>query len=356
MEPLPLSEVVDELLVRTQKTMRVSMRRLADYIERHPLTAEAELQTMLERILLRVLLPILRKRYAEYGRRIQQQLSAWRAAVQMAQSESDLPAEIGYYHSRHMMQVLQRVAGRVAPYVARAILRGLQRGEDLPTTMQAVSRYLQGLAEYQLERIVRTETTRYYNYAIVYETAAYPEVAGYRYDVVQDDRTSDLCKTLIGKVVRRDQLRYVPPLHPNCRTQLVPLLSEDMPRARLAEPQDFNPAADLFGLIPPFLRERLLLGAANSPVAEFWQLWQQHENSIRKLCFSLARGDQLRGEDLYGETLMRAYERYYQYDPQRGATFEGWLYRIARSILINSASRTLHEVHVAQFERAEWQD
>ncbi len=355
MEPLPLSEVVDELLARTQKTMRASMRRLAAYIERRPFTPEGELQTMLERILLRVLLPILRKRYAEYGRAIQQQLAAWRASVQMAQSETDLAAEIGYWHSRYMMQVLQQVAARAAPYVAREILRGIARGDDRATTMQAISQYLQGLAEYQLERIVRTETTRYYNYAVVYETAAYPEVAGYRYDVVQDDRTSETCRALIGKVVRRDQLQYVPPLHPNCRTQLVPLLAEDMRAARHVEPQDYERVAPTFGGLPAFLKERLALGASVSPVAEFWELWNAHEDSVRKLCFSLVGGDQARGEDLCSETLMRAYERYYQYDPSR-STFAGWIYRIARSILINDASRQRHEVHVAQFERAEWQD
>jgi len=53
------------------------------------------------------------------------------------------------------------------------------------------------------------------------------DLIGYSYSAVLDNRTSHLCAPLHGKRVRREELLYVPPLHPHCRTILEPVYSFD---------------------------------------------------------------------------------------------------------------------------------
>ena len=350
-----IDDAADAVLGRVQRRAKSSMRRLSDYLKRHPLITEPELQQMLERIGMRLLIPPLRTALAELGKQIERDLRDWHARIQMAQAENSLPAEIGYWHSQHLQEVWRRVSRRKARQVAQRVIEGLEQGEQAADTMDAVAQILGNLAAHELERIVRTETTRYYNYAVVYETAGYPEVVGYRYAVVVDDRTSEVCRPLAGKVVRREQLQLVPPLHPNCRTILVPLLEEDMAGEPMVDPQrDYVPQAYVYGVLPRFLAQRLL-GIDVSSSAAFWRVWREHEQSIRKLCFSFAHGSQARGEDLYTETMLRAYDRYYQYDPKR-ATFLGWVYRIARSIYLNARKRESCEYHTVHFDGAEFED
>jgi SPP1 gp7 family putative phage head morphogenesis protein len=350
-----IDDAADAVLEHVQRRAKASMRRLSDYLKRHPLTTEPELQQMLERIGIRLLIPPLRSALAELGKQIERDLRKWQVSIQMAQAEDNLPAEIGYWHSQHLQEMWRRVSRRKARRVAQRVIEGLEQGEQAADTMDAVAQILGNLAAYELERTVRTETTRYYNYAVVYETAGYPEVVGYRYAVVEDDRTSKVCRSLAGKVVRREQLQLVPPLHPNCRTVLVPLLEEDMADKQLVDPEhDYEPQAYVYGILPRFLAQRLL-GIDVSPTNAFWRVWQEHEQSIRKLCFSIAHSRQVRGEDLYTETLLRAYDRYYQYDPKQ-STFLGWVYRVARSIYLNTLKRESCEHHTTHFDGAEFED
>jgi SPP1 gp7 family putative phage head morphogenesis protein len=350
-----IDDAADAVLGCVQHRAKASMRRLSDYLRRHPLTTEHELQQMLERIGIRLLIPPLRTALAELGKQIERDLRDWHASIQMAQAEDNLPAEVGYWHSQHLQEVWRRVSRRKARQVAQRVIEGLEQGEQATNTMDAVAQILGNLAAYELERIVRTETTRYYNYAVVYETASYPEVVGYRYAVVVDDRTSEVCRPLAGKVVRREQLQLVPPLHPNCRTILVPLLEEDMAGKPMVDPErDYEPLAYVYGILPRFLAQRLL-GIDVSPTATFWRVWQEHEQSIRKLCFSIAHSSQASGEDLYTEAMLRAYDRYYQYNPKQ-STFLGWVYRVARSIYLNARKRESCEYHTTHFDGAEFED
>jgi SPP1 gp7 family putative phage head morphogenesis protein len=340
---LDAEPITQDLTAALRKVMRVSVERILRTVKRNPYITELELRELLTRVGIRVLLPIMRRRYAEWGKSIQAALSDWRARATMAQDESSLPAEIGYWHSQELQRHWQSVASGLASRIAQRIVDGLRTGETMEQLMDGVEQILAQATDHQLERIVRTETTRYYNYALVWETATYPEVAGYRYSVVVDDRTSSTCKPLAGKIVRRAELRYIPPLHPNCRTVLVPLLAEDIPADN--QPPDMEQLGvynRMFARVPAFLLERLF-GVGSTPMQQFWDTWLRHEPNIRRLCFSLARGDQVRGEDLYTATMLRAHERYYQYDPARSA-FTSWAYHIARSIHLNTRKRDSREV------------
>lgn len=80
--------------------------------------------------------------------------------------------------------------------------------------------------EWEAERVSRTEGVRLTNYTLYSHYGDLGIVVGWRYDVVLDGRTSKICLPLANKVVRHTDRTLIPPLHPNCRTLLVPIFDE----------------------------------------------------------------------------------------------------------------------------------
>lgn len=80
-----------------------------------------------------------------------------------------------------------------------------------------------------LATVVRTKTTEVYNTArrSFWETdeTAKKLVVAYQFSAILDDRTSDICSELDGKIFETDDEinRITPPLHFNCRSLLVPI-------------------------------------------------------------------------------------------------------------------------------------
>jgi SPP1 gp7 family putative phage head morphogenesis protein len=75
---------------------------------------------------------------------------------------------------------------------------------------------------------------------VVYDDV--PNLIGYRFDGVDDDRITDLCEYLNGRIISKDDPildEYTPPFWYNCRTKLTPILTFDN------LPVDFVPHAIL---------------------------------------------------------------------------------------------------------------
>lgn len=253
----------------------------------------------------------------------------------------DLPQPLRDWLADHLAGVWRVVAQQIARDVAQRVAQGLAAGETLDQLMAGVQTLLNGFPAYRLERIARTETTRVYNTALVYEGLNAPEVAGYRYSVVLDDRTSSVCRPLAGKVVDKYALRFIPPLHPNCRTVLVPLLAGDLQSALGAGQglgyQDFAPSARAFGRLPQFLAE------LQASPERFWDLWRQHQHTIERYCFDIVGGREDDGKDLISDTMVRAYEQFTHYDATR-ASFSTWVWHIAVNLQRNKQRVRRREV------------
>lgn len=107
------------------------------------------------------------------------------------------------------------------------------------------------LRPYRLEAIARTETTAAYNQGRLVRARAELSrlVLGFRYDAILDERTSDVCRHLDGKVFRlndKDLDTLSPPNHVNCRSILVPVtISQDPPE--FVSSADKGRAKDLAG-------------------------------------------------------------------------------------------------------------
>ena len=76
------------------------------------------------------------------------------------------------------------------------------------------------------DRIVRTELTRIQNQATA-DTYRQAGIEKYQYLAIEDDRTSEACQELDGKIFRLDEAvigENFPPIHPNCRCSIIPVV------------------------------------------------------------------------------------------------------------------------------------
>ena len=95
-----------------------------------------------------------------------------------------------------------------------------------------------GVGAFEARRLVRTETTCVANMA---ELDGYKEldIDEYEFSACLDNRTSDLCRELDGKVFKRNSAQAgvnLPPMHPFCRSTTLPILpSEEELDKELAE-------------------------------------------------------------------------------------------------------------------------
>jgi SPP1 gp7 family putative phage head morphogenesis protein len=75
--------------------------------------------------------------------------------------------------------------------------------------------------------VVATETTRYYNKARRDFYDAVPQVTHYMFVSIRDSRTTPWCKTRQHLIYEKGSAyleRETPPLHPNCRSEILPLM------------------------------------------------------------------------------------------------------------------------------------
>lgn len=115
--------------------------------------------------------------------------------------------------------------------VWNAIDSAVREGDSLEEFRERVAEKLEsewgGENPSRLDTIFRTNVQTAYSAGRFHEnnSPAVRETHPYsRYDVVDDSRTSDICEDLIGTVLPSDHpfvLSHQPPLHHNCRTDVV---------------------------------------------------------------------------------------------------------------------------------------
>lgn len=136
----------------------------------------------------------------------------------------------------------------VARALAMALEQGLtpqkitQRLRDIFEPYVGNKRVLKGgkpIADYRLEAIVRTESTAAFNQGRLVQLrdpAIEPFIQGAEFAAVIDDRTTDVCRMLDGRILRKDDGSWdelSPPRHVNCRSILVGVTTSDTVKADL---------------------------------------------------------------------------------------------------------------------------
>lgn len=155
--------------------------------------------------------------------------------------------------SEKAVKAMEARSIRLAGDVDGELLAGVKRimvqfisGTSRPDSEAAVEQLLQSTRE-RASMITTTETTYSYNCG---RLLGYKEnrVDYVRFSAIMDARTSGLCRSRHGLVMRLDDSRVsanTPPLHPRCRSVLDPLYSSYQPEMLTDKSMDWSQAIPL---------------------------------------------------------------------------------------------------------------
>ena len=113
-------------------------------------------------------------------------------------------------------------------YIQQDLTVGIIRGDSIQKMARQLKKDLNVLY-YQAERLVRTETNYAMNQGHLKGYADSGVVEKYEFLAAIDSRTSKLCKNQNGKVYKLSDATVgvnFPPLHPHCRSTVIPVLED----------------------------------------------------------------------------------------------------------------------------------
>lgn len=113
-------------------------------------------------------------------------------------------------------------------YIQQDLTVGIIRGDSIQKMARQLKKDLKVLY-YQAERLVRTETNYAMNQAHLKGYKDSGVVEKYEFLAAHDKRTSKLCRDLDGEVFELSKAvvgENYPPMHPNCRSTVVPVLED----------------------------------------------------------------------------------------------------------------------------------
>ena len=113
-------------------------------------------------------------------------------------------------------------------HIKQTLTAGSIRGDSIQKMSRQLKKDLNVLY-YQAERLVRTETNYAMNQGHLKGYADSGVVEKYEFLAAIDSRTSKLCKNQNGKVYKLSDATVgvnYPPLHPNCRSTVIPVLED----------------------------------------------------------------------------------------------------------------------------------
>ena len=113
-------------------------------------------------------------------------------------------------------------------HIKQNLTAGIIRGDGIQKMSRQLKKDLNVLY-YQAERLVRTETNYAMNQGHLKGYADSGVVEKYEFLAAIDSRTSKLCKNQNGKVYKLSDATVgvnYPPLHPNCRSTVIPVLED----------------------------------------------------------------------------------------------------------------------------------
>lgn len=113
-------------------------------------------------------------------------------------------------------------------HIKQNLTAGIIRGDSIQKMSRQLKKDLNVLY-YQAERLVRTETNYAMNQGHLKGYADSGVVEKYEILAAIDSRTSKLCKNQNGKVYKLSDAMVgvnYPPLHPNCRSTVIPVLED----------------------------------------------------------------------------------------------------------------------------------
>lgn len=117
------------------------------------------------------------------------------------------------------------------------ITQGLATSQIIKQIKQIFEPYNYSIDGALLETTIRTNfLTAYTQSKLAYFAPAVKsgDIFAYQYSAIMDDRTTELCASLNGKIFRADNISDIEcPLHFNCRSTLIPILKDEIEEGKI---------------------------------------------------------------------------------------------------------------------------
>lgn len=189
--------------------------------------------------------------------RFEEAIDAFRRRVPMTRAEWD---ELAEAQKEKAFMVSEVATADLVTEVFEAIDRAIEHGTTIEefkaTAGETLIDHWGEEKPGRLETIFRTNVMANYNagrHAMITAPAVLELRPYVRYDGIDDDRQTEFCRALDGKILPADDPlwnRCTPPNHYNCRCVLTPLSEEEAEEEGIeTEPPDVEPQ-DGFGLPP----------------------------------------------------------------------------------------------------------
>lgn len=184
-------------------------------------------------------------------------IEKFRARVPMTRAEYDR-LEAGQQERAFFVSEVATadLVAEVMESVDRAVAAGATLADFKATAGQTLIDHWGGDKPGRLETIFRTNVLTAYNggrHAVLTAPAVRKARPFWRYDAITDDRTTEICESLDGKVFAADDPfvdSHTPPNHYNCRSVWTPLSDEEAnEEGGESEPPETEPQEG-FGLAP----------------------------------------------------------------------------------------------------------
>ena len=110
-----------------------------------------------------------------------------------------------------------------------ALIGGLVRGESYSQMAKNLADAT-GISMRKAQLLINTESNAIFNESVSDVIKENPIVKGYRFRAVLDSRTSEICQSMDGKFIPKEDIKpgvNYPPLHPNCRSTVVTVLLDE---------------------------------------------------------------------------------------------------------------------------------
>lgn len=140
-------------------------------------------------------------------------------------------------------------------WVQGIIARGAREGWGVVDTRKQLETRFGDWNRRRLNNIARTESSLLYTHGEFARMTGSPFVTGFEFSAVMDERTSDMCAARHGHHYAKGEHIDCPPLHFQCRSELLPIFEDEKLRVR-ALPADAPAPLEGFGA-PPEIQLRI---------------------------------------------------------------------------------------------------
>ncbi len=170
-----------------------------------------------------------------------------------------------------------------------SIAKGMRDGSTNEEVMKELSKTFDDFSRHRLEAIVRTESMRGYNLGGLVGLKTTRGAVGVEFLAIMDERVTPECEARNGMRLRIDDphlINNTPPLHPQCRSVLIPLLDDEVDEGWTG---DSELAAELEVDVPTIQRKSDIEAVrkvwSTRPRVEVVDMFKTHEFMDMKVTF-----------------------------------------------------------------------